>query len=173
MTKNELNKKEFLKEKSLLIKKNNKIAVTLFLVVQILIHGNHQTLLRRIIMSLKDYIRENIVHNELNKIARQVKGNILSYNNVTNRATVAFSYGTDKNYITMDNAEVRLTDGIIGSGPFYGDEAIIDFIEGDIKRPMVIAIVDSAHKYKTRMERQKHVRKGSLVPDEVCGRDGF
>ena len=122
--------------------------------------------------SLKEFITEEIIKPEIGKNHQPVKAVILEYDNSTNRAQVMYKDSFQADGITQ-LFDVPLQIGSGGShsaGPFTGDEVWISFLGGDVKRPIIISLVDEDYENKTRGTRNKHMRKGSLMPNMICDR---
>lgn len=120
---------------------------------------------------LQEEIKNKVVDPILHDRHHMVKGTVLYYNNLMNRATVEIHNRVGPGRKRLDGVPVQLGGGGFHSaGPFKGDEVWVSFIGGNIFFPRVVALADENYEFNTRAERMRHRRKGSLVPDSITWR---
>lgn len=117
-------------------------------------------------------IMEQIVMPAVSNIPRPAKALVLEYNQETNRAIIECQDQNTNTRNIYDHVPVMYINGFSRSGPFKGQEVLILFL-GQHTDPIVLADVDTSFSANTRQNHQSHRRKGSWLPDLVCGRTNF
>lgn len=117
---------------------------------------------------LHEAIKSKIVEPALKDRHHMIRGKIVAYNNILNRASVEVNnpYGVGRR--VFHGVPVQLgSGGVHSAGPFVGDEVWIAFIGGNIFYPRIVSLVDENYQYNTREERMRHRRKGVFIPDSI------
>lgn len=116
---------------------------------------------------LHDAIKEKILDPALKDRHHMIKGEIVSYNNIMNRANVLVDnrYGIGKKIFNGVPVQIG-SGGVHSAGPFVGSEVWITFIGGNVFYPRIVSLADENYQYHTR-EALRHSRKGALIPDSL------
>lgn len=123
--------------------------------------------------TLKDSIMENIVKPHTNMSFGTVLAEVYNYDNITNRAKIAFKDPKGTGFIKLENVPIQLgSGGVHSAGPFVGDHVWVSFMNNSPLYPKIVALADEAYQVNTR-EKTKHVRKGAFIPDSICERSDY
>lgn len=115
-------------------------------------------------------IYEHVVKPAIAKLAGATTGTVISYNNITNTATVIARSPVSGRTITMHNVPVQIgVGGFHSAGPFPGDTVEIQFKNNNIMNPVIVAFSDYEYELKTRNMRYYHPEQGTFLPDCIGG----
>lgn len=117
-------------------------------------------------MPLKDLIYEKIVKPYNDNTFDTVVANIVSYNNIKNKASIEFQDPKGSGLIELDNVPVQLgTGGVHSAGPFVGDQVWVSFVNKSLMHPKIVSLCDEKYVINTR-NKLTHTRKGSYLPEQ-------
>ena len=92
-----------------------------------------------------------------------VTGQIVFYDNVTNRAEVKYDDPSNGGVVSAKGVPVEIASlGVSSSGPFPGDQVYIAFLNNNPALPRIIGRADLDYKYYSR-ELYEHGRSGSQL----------
>lgn len=120
----------------------------------------------------------NPLHEKILKLAQQevdkkinsAKGKIVSYSNLHNYAMVEIDNPYGGGLMLLEYVPVQVVGGMHVPGPFAGDEVWIEFSNGQINKPKVVALADRNYKATFREEKLKHRKQGAYLPDGLSRR---
>ena len=123
--------------------------------------------------ALKKQITDMILK-EVKTIKNNTEGEIISFDNEKMLADVKIRHPNGSGSYRLNHVPMQLgSGGMSQSGPYLGDKVMINFKNGNIHTPVIVSILDVNHKNNFRDVREKHMRKGSMCPDNICVRNDW
>lgn len=117
-------------------------------------------------MGLKSEILDKIVKPMANTYYDMVQAEVLSYNEITNKAQIEFQDPRGGGIMVLDNVPVQIgSGGVHSSGPFVGDAVWVSFNNRNPLYPKIIALGDKDYENNTR-ERYSHEKQGAYALEQ-------
>ena len=113
-------------------------------------------------MKLKQVLSESVNQSTASRVSTAV-GEVIEYNEKTNRATIFIKKIAGNESYTFRNVPVQLSSYGLHSSPIeQGDIVYVQFNRGSIFQPKIVGIASEQHDTLTR-PLERHLRKGTLL----------
>ena len=117
-------------------------------------------------------ILDQVVTPALNQMAGMVIGEVRSFNSRLHLGSVVYTSGSNEMPTVKQGVPLVTIKGVKKPAPLPGDPVLIGFMNNSYQQPVILAVLDKEHFYRTRKEETIHFRNGSNISDYYAEREG-